>query len=272
MNLYFRKTVVLSSAIVLTLAANAQYTKANDDPDADFKLAKELYQKDQFSLAYPIFKTLYADEKTNSSIPATIQSESKYYSIICGLALKDETAEQSAIEFIDLEHNEPRAEMMSYHLAEYYYVKKDFDEAVKYYEQTSSDNLSNAEIANMKFHQGYAYFTMQRFNDAKPLFDAIRQIKTDANYVDANYYYGFIALRDKNYKDALTAFKVTEDKPAYKGIVPFYETEIYYYQGDKDKALEMGEKALQSGNQYYDQQMNKLVGHINFEIGNFAKA
>jgi TolA-binding protein len=257
--------------VLLTLAANAQYTKANDDPDADFKLAKELYQKEEFSLAYPLFKTLYAEDKT-SSIPVTIQSESKYYSIICGLELKDETAEQAAIEFIDLEHNEPRAEMMSYHLAEYYYNKKDFTDAVTYYEKVQYDNLSNSEIANMKFHLGYAYFTMQRFNDAKPLFDAIRQIKNDPNYVDANYYYGFIALRDKNYKEALAAFKVTEDKPAYKGIVPFYQTEIYYYQGDKDKALQMGEKALQSGHQYYDLQMKQLVGHIYFEKGSFAKA
>src|SRR3954454_22762055 len=121
MNLYFRKISIICFLVWITLAANAQYTKANDDPDADFKLAKDLYLKEQFSLAYPLFKTLYADDKTTSSIPATIQSESKYYSIICGLELKDETAEQQAIEFIDLEHNEPRAEMMSYHLAEYYY-------------------------------------------------------------------------------------------------------------------------------------------------------
>src|SRR5437763_17170189 len=100
MNLYFRKAVVLSSAIVITLAAHTQYTKANDDPDADFKLAKELYQKQQFSLAYPLFKLLYAENKTSSSsIPIAIQSESKYYSIVCGLELKDETAEQAALEF-----------------------------------------------------------------------------------------------------------------------------------------------------------------------------
>src|SRR3954471_2410526 len=272
MNRYFWKISITCISVLITLAANAQYTKANDDPDADFKLAKELYQKEQFSLAYPLFKTLYADDNANSSIPVTIESESKYYSIICGLELKDETAEQAALEFINLEHNEPRIEMMSYHLAEYYYNKKNFTDAVTYYEKVQYDNLSNAEIANMKFHLGYSYFTMQRFNDAKPLFDAIRQIKTDPNYIDANYYYGFIALRDKNYKDALTAFKITEDKPAYKGLVPYYITEIYYYNGEKDKALEYAEKALQNGNQYYDLQMKQLVGHIYFEKGNFAKA
>ncbi|HXL55030.1 MAG TPA: tetratricopeptide repeat protein, partial [Chitinophagaceae bacterium] len=247
MNLYFRKTAILSLTVIITLAARAQYTKANDDPDTDFKLAKELYQKEQFSLAYPLLKMLYAEDKTNSSNPVTIQSESKYYSIVCGLKLKDETAEQAAIEFIYLEHNEPRVEMMSYHLGEYYYNKADFANAVTYYEKVTYDNLSNSEIANMKFHLGYAYFTMQRFKDAKPLFDAIRQIKSDPNYIDANYYYGFIAFGDKNYKEALNAFKITEDKPAYKGIVPYYITEIYYYNGERDKALEYAEKALQKG-------------------------
>ncbi|MEP7317884.1 MAG: tetratricopeptide repeat protein [Panacibacter sp.] len=272
MNLLFRKISILTIAAASVFSAQAQFTKANDDPDADFKLAKELYQKEQFSLAYPLFKMLYAENKKNSSIPATIQSESKYYSIVCGLELQDQTAEQAALEFIPLEHNEPRVEMMSYHLGEYYYTKKNFTDAVTYYERTTYDNLSNNEIANMKFHQGYAYFTMQRFNDAKPLFDAIRQIPADPNYVNANYYYGFIMFGEKKYKEALAALKITEDKPAYQGIVPYYITEIYYYNGEKDKALEYAEKALQKGGQYYDLQMRQIVGHIYFEKKNFTKA
>lgn len=264
--------VILIFAIGFSIASSAQFTKINDDPDADFKLAKELYRKDQFSLAYPLFKTIYSEQKYSSTIPVSIQSEAKYYAIVCGLALQDETAEKSAVEFIDLEHNEPRTEMMSYHLAEYYYTKKDFDEAVSYYEKTSNDNLSNTEIANMKFHQAYAYFTMQRFNDAKPLFDAIRQIPADPNYVDANYYYGFIAFGEKRYDAALASFKITEDKEQYKGIIPYYITEIYYYKGEKDKALDYGEKALAKGGQYYDLQLRQIVGHIYFEKKNFAKA
>ncbi|HRI20980.1 MAG TPA: tetratricopeptide repeat protein, partial [Panacibacter sp.] len=272
MNLYLKKISTICFTVLAALAAQAQFTKANDDPDADFKLAKELYQKEQFSLAYPLFKMLYAENKTNSSIPVTIQTESKYYSIVCGLELQDQTAETAAMEFIALEHNEPRTEMMSYHLGEYYYTKKHFIDALTYFENTSYDNLSNSEIASMKFHQAYAYFTMQRFKEAKPLFDAIRQIPADPNYVDANYYYGFIAFGEKNYKEALSSFKITENKAAYQGIVPYYITEIYYYGGEKDKALEYGEKALQKGGQYYDLQIRQMVGHIYFEKKNFEKA
>jgi len=272
MNLYYRQLSILIFAVVFFTAAHAQFTKANNDPDADFKQAKALYQNNQFSLAYPLFKMLYAEDNTNSSIPVSIQTESKYYSIVCGLELKDETAETKAVEFIELEHNEPRAQMMSYHLGEYYYSRKKFTEAAQYYEQTSTDNLSNAEISDMKFHQGYAYFTLQRFNDAEPLFDAIRQIPADANYVDANYYYGFIAFSKKRYDQALVSFKITEGKDQYKGIVPYYITEIYYYKGERDKALDYGEKALQKGGQFYDLQMRQITGHIYFEKKNFAKA
>src|SRR5207249_1261506 len=83
------------------------------------------------------------------------------------------------------------------------YRQQKFADAAQRYEQANISNLSNREIADMKFHQGYAYFTLQRFNEAKPLFNSIRQIKDDPNYIDANYYYGFLAFRDKNYNEAL---------------------------------------------------------------------
>ena len=62
-----------------------------------------------------------------------------------------------------------------------------------------SKNLTNREIADMKFHLGYLYFTAQQSDKAKPLLDAIRQLKDDPNYKDAfNYYFGFISFPEKN--------------------------------------------------------------------------
>ena len=94
--------------------SNAQYTKMNDDPDAVFKSAKELFQKEQYSLAYPVFKNLYANETANTNLPVTIQTESKYYYIICGLKLNDAAAEPLAKNFIDLEHHAPHVQMASF--------------------------------------------------------------------------------------------------------------------------------------------------------------
>ena len=252
--------------------SNAQSTKIYSDPDADFKTAKELYQQQKFSLAYPLFEKLFNDDARKSYIPITVQTEAKYYSIVCRLQLNDASAVQNAIDFINLEHNAPRIEMMCYQLGEYYYKHQNFADALDYYQKTNIANLSNDEIGNMKFHEAYVYFTMQRFDEAKPLFEAIQQIPSDPNYFDANYYYGYIAFSEKNYAQALTSFQTIEQQAKYQPIIPYYIAEIYYYRGEKDKALDYAEKTLQSNNQYYDLQLRELVGHIYFERGNYKKA
>jgi TolA-binding protein len=105
------------------------------------------------------------------------------------------------------------------------------------------------------------------------LLNSVRQIPDDPNYVDANYYYGFIAFRDKNYADALKSFELVQSRGKYGNLVPFYITQIYYFQGQKDKAIAAAEKALQSGEkQYYDLELSQLLGHAYFERKEYAKA
>src|SRR5690606_37750681 len=141
------------------------------------------------------------------------------------------------------------------------------------YEQSNIANLSNEDISSMKFHQGYAYFTKQQFARAKPLFNTIRSMKDDPNYIDANYYYGFIAFRDKQYTDALQSFRIVENQKAYASVVPYYIALIYYIQGKKDDALKYAEEKLKSGNsQYYDLELKQMIGHAYFERKDYTKA
>ncbi len=268
------KNLLLTYALVLGLQINpfAQGTQMNIDPDADFKLAKELYQKDQYSLAFPLFKVIAQAVLPYSKLPISTQLEARYYSIVCGLKLNETSAESAAIEFIDLEHNTPRIEMLSFQLGEYYYRKQNFIDAMAYYEKAGINNLSNREIADMKFHQAYGYFTMQQFEKAKPLFNSIRQMAADPNNLDANYYFGFISFYEKDYKLALESFRKVENHETYQKIVPYYITEILYFNGDKDKAIQYGEEKLAKGNQYYDLQLKQLIGHAYFEKRNYTKA
>lgn len=267
------KKMLPFALLVFAFTASAQSTKVYNDADAEFKKAKEYYQNEQFSLAYPLFKSLN-NQKFSAAhvIPITTQQESEFYSLLCGLKLDDETAEIKAVEYIALEANAPRVQMLSYQLGEYYYRKQRFADALAYYNKTNIANLSNREIAEMKFHQAYGYFTANQFNSAKPLFDAIRQIKSDPNYLDANYYFGFISFSERNYRLAMESFKLVETQETYSKVVPYYITEIYYFNGEKDKAIEYGDKALQSGGQYYDVELKHVVGHAMFEKKQYAAA
>lgn len=270
-----KKQFFLAVAISFSSLLIAQQTKFYNDPEATFKEAKEYFQKEQYSLAYPLFRELRQaiKETDKANVPVTVQ-EINYYTIVCALKQNEERAEDEAQEYIDLEKNNPRIQQMNFHLAEYYFRSEDFADAASHYEMANIANLSNREISDMKFHLGYSYFTLQRFAEAKPLFNSIRGIKDDPNYIDANYYYGFLAFRDRQYTDALNAFKVVENEKNYGTVVPYYIAQIYYVQGRKDEAINYIQNKLQAGasSQYYDLELKQLLGHAYFEKKEYAKA
>lgn len=265
--------VLLLMMIGLTYFTSAQQTRFINDPQASFNQAKEFFQKEQYSLAYPILKDLQLRQReTERSNDALNYQEVRYYTTVCALKQNEERAIYTAQEFIDLEDNEARVQMMSFHLAEYYFGKQNYAKAIEAYEKVNISNLSNEEIARLKFHLGYSYFTVQRFDQAKPLLNVIRQMPKDPNYLDANYYYGFIAFSDRQYGDALEAFRVVEDHPQYGKVVPYYISTIQYSLKQEDKALAYAENKLKTGNQVYDLEMRQLVGHSYFQKGQFDKA
>jgi TolA-binding protein len=266
---------LLCIAFFLSTSLVAQQTRYYTDPELKFKEAKEYFQKEQYSLAYPLLRELQQDiRETDKANTAIMVQEINYYTAVCALKQNEGRAEEAAQEYINLQKNNARVQMMNYHLAEYYFRQEKFKEAIEQYEQSSIANLSNREIADMKFHQGYSYFNLQDFAKAKPLFNTIRSMNDDPNYIDANYYYGFLAFRDKQYSDALQSFKIVENEKNYGTVVPYYIAQIYYIQDKKDEAITYIQNKLQSGasSQYYDLELKQLIGHAYFEKREYAKA
>ncbi|KAA9038619.1 tetratricopeptide repeat protein [Ginsengibacter hankyongi] len=262
--------------VVLLLFTLSCFSQANyniTDPEKDYKEAKDFFIKDEYSLAYPLLKGLRDKypENTESS-HAYLNQDLEYYYIVCGLKLNQEVAEDQAHRFIDAANNEPRQQMMSYHLAKYYFTKNDFARAVVFYERAGYDNLSNEEIADAKFELAYSYFSLKQFDKAKPLFNEIHQLPDNKYYYDANYYYGYISYRDRDYAEALSSFKKVENRDKYKGLVPYYIAQIYYFEGNKDEALRYGQDALSRNDIYYRNDLNLLIGQLYFEKKQFAKA
>jgi tetratricopeptide (TPR) repeat protein len=270
-----KKLISLASAAVFSVVTvNAQQTALYIDPSAKFKEAKEYFQKEQYSLAYPLLKELKQDiRETDIANHSVTVQEIGYYTTVCALKQDEDRSETEAIDYIDLEKNTARVQMMNYHLAEFYFRRKNFTKAIDHYEQANIANLSNKEIASMKFHQGYSYFTLQQFAKAKPLFNTIRTMKDDPNYMDANYYYGFLAFRDKQYNEALQSFKLVENEKQYASVVPYYIAQIYYIQGKKEEALAYAEAKIKTGqSQYYDLELKQMIGHAYFERKEYDKS
>ncbi|HMO32281.1 MAG TPA: tetratricopeptide repeat protein [Lacibacter sp.] len=251
----------------------AQATAFTTDPTVQFKQAQAFYLQEQYSLALPLLLELEQQVQSPSFANQPIQVEElRFYLLACRLQQNDERALAPSIEFINYTHNQPRTEQLSFHLGNYYFRKKEFYNALQYYERAGIASLSNEQIALTKFRMGYSFFHLKRFREAKPLLNTIRQLPNDPHYLDANYYYGFIAYADREYSDALTCFERVQQHPHYGSIVPFYLASIYYFRGDKDKAISIAETALKKKDVLYQLEMKQLLGHAWFEKQDYVKA
>lgn len=266
--------MLLLAATTLSAVAFSQATFTVTDADKKYKEAKELFVKEQYALAYPLLRDLTRQYPANMISNHTyINDDVAYYYTVCGLKLEQPIAVDEAEQYIGTVNNEPRRQLMSYHLGKYYFTKDDFTKAIDNYERAGLDNLSNDEIADAKFEKGYCYFNLRRFNDAKPLFDEIHQLPSNKYYIPANYYYGFISYYERRYAEALKAFKLVETADEYKGVVPYYIAEIYYFQGKKDESLRYAESILARGGYlYYAKDLKLLTGQMYFEKKDFARA
>ncbi len=262
------------TATMLCSIAFTQSTHVFTDEEKDYKTAKEFIAKEEYAFAYPLIKELKlkysADRKTDH---AYINDDINYYNALCELKFLQEIGRDDAVEYINSVNNEPRQQIMSFHLAHYYFLKNNYSDAVDAFTAAGYENLSNEQIADAKFEKAYSLFNLKQFAEAKPLFNEIHQLPTNKYYIPANYYYGLISYYDRQYSEALKAFTLVEKYDEYKTVVPYYIAEIYYFQGNKEEALSYGENALQQNlDPYYDAQLRLLTGQIYFEKKDYNRA
>lgn len=269
-----RKLLLLLLFAAFSFSTYAQPTHVITDPEKKYKEAKEFFIKEDYALAYPLLKELKQAYPENTvSDHAYLNDDINYYYIVCELQLLQEVGREDALQYINAVNNEPRRQIMSFHLAHYYFLKDDYSKAIEYFDMAGYDNISNNQIADAKFEKAYAYFNLKQFDNAKPLFNEIHQLPSNKYYIPANYYYGFISYYDRQYDEALKAFKLVENVREYQGVVPYYIAEIYYFQGKKDEALAYGESVLSRGvTLYYEKQLKLLIGQLYFERKDYKKA
>ncbi len=262
------------TATMLCCIAFAQPTHVFTDEEKDYKTAKEFIAKEEYAFAYPLVKQLklkYKEDRRTDH--AYINDDINYFNALCELKFLQDIGKDDAVAFINSVSNEPRKQIMSFHLAHYYFLKNEFSNAINAFDDAGYDNLSNEQIADAKFEKAYCHFNLKQFAEAKPLFNEIHQVPSGKYYIPANYYYGFISYYDRQYSEALMAFKLVETYEEYKGVVPYYIAEIYYFQGKKEEALRYGESVLSRKTQlYYDAQLRLLMGQIYFEKKEYEKA
>lgn len=244
-----------------TIAQNVQYSNPLDDV---FQKGMQALRQGDTLTAFQHIQSAYTFSHKQDDI--------SYYFISLSLALEKNYSEKMANDWIKQTNNRIYQSRISYLLGKYYFKKHKEKESLAAFNNVSLDDLENYEIFLMKYEQGYLYFKQGNWDKATSLLNGLRQVKNNVYYTDANYYAGFIALEKKDYQLALNCFQIASTNKAYAKLTPFYISQLYYFLGDIDAAMTNCENALKNNGQYYNIQLQQLMGHLLFEKKQYTKA
>jgi tetratricopeptide (TPR) repeat protein len=265
----FKKTALLSITCLLIFSSSFNsvfgQNEVNDQyKNENFENGLQLLRQGDTLAAYQYLNTAYTFSKSNEAL--------NFYYHNLSLFLDKANAGVNANNWLQNSNNRIFKSKISYALGVYYFKHKLDEASLNAFSGVSIDDLDNPEIVKMKFIQGYLHFKVGNWAKAEALLNAVRQVKNNEQYTDANYYAGFIALEKKEFASALNFFQIASQNEAYAKLTPFYISQLYYFLGDYDKAMQQCESALNNKGQFYEIKLKQLMGHLLFEKKQYAKA
>ena len=265
-----RTSILSVFFFVLAQIGLAQTPVLPNSIDASMRDLQTFVSDKAYVSSYQLAKELKRTSiyQNNSSVKEKVD----FYLLVSGLQLDEKGIVEQASDFIKAAVDPAFRQMMTYYVGVYYFRNNKPDQSLTYLETAKLANLTNAQIGEVKYLLGYLYFSLGQFEKAKQPLDAVRQTVGDVYYVDANYYFGFIAFKEKNYGVALSCFEIAKAASAYGKLIPFYNAQIFYFTGNPEKALSTASDALKAGNQYYEKPLQQLVGRLLFAKNDFTAA
>jgi tetratricopeptide (TPR) repeat protein len=233
-----RRIALLILLTFVSVWSFAQKTKVNTKSDKYLKDGLYLYEKEKYGSAQKSFQKYLA---TNPALASKIDAE--FYIAFADLYLFRPNADFNLQNLIALYPSHGKANLAYYELGNFYYNKKNYENALRYFALIDFDKIPEDKIYDAKFKTAYSYFTKKDFVAAEKYFSEIKNSNSKYIYA-ANYYSGYINFKNGNFDESLKDLKVAEKNDAYKSIVPEMIFNVLYLQKRYAEVISYGDSTL----------------------------
>lgn len=271
--IFFNSLFALGLAFCFQTTLFAQQTAVYRDAQEHYKRGVEFYEQALYGKAQDEFQRVLdaTANLTTQPIPTWVL-QAEMYRGITALRLDHADAEKELLHFVQRYEPHPLASKAYLELGRYYYNEGKYDVAAQYLSKVPLQGLSNKEIQEIKFKQGYALFVENKFDKAAAYFQQTRSDQKSDYYAQSNYYFGICMFLDNKYGEALNSFKIVAKTNRYGSIVPVYICQIMFMQKNYKGVIEDGEVFMKDTKIREREQIAQLVGQSYFETGDYTKA
>jgi len=236
----FIRAFLLVISVFLFASSPAQTTIDRESDLVVFNQALNLFENKNYGAARDRFEKFIQLNPTEE-----MMADARYYQAYCAMELFNEDAEYLLENFVAEYPTNAKSGMAFFELGNFYYRNKQYKKAITAFEKVKAQHISIGQRNELKFKMGYSYFNLKDKDNA--LSNFTYSLQSENVYQGASgYYAGFIALENGDYNNALKYLEIAEKKDAYKNVVPFMITKIYYGQENYTQVISYAQPLLQS--------------------------
>ncbi len=263
-----RKIFFVFLLILFTHKLFAQQTAVYLDPEKNYQLGLELFNKQKYGAAQKEFQQVTESRETISEESHT---NSEFYIAFCAAELFNKDAEYLLTRFIRNHPESSKNGAAILELSNLFYRTKQHKKAIEWFEKADKSLISKEDLPAYYFHLGYSYYMTSDYDKAIKAFNEVKD--GDSKYASAaTYYFAHIAYVNKNYETALQNFLKLKDSDAFGSIVPYYIAQIYYRQGKSDELLSYAPSIVDSSKSKNGLEIGRMVAESYYRKGNFKEA
>lgn len=150
--------------------------------------------------------------------------------------------------------------------------KGNYSHALSEYEKINPASLDSDLTADLRYNMAVCYIKTGRLNDAEPLLAKLASSKRYAN--NALFYQGYIDYCKKDYVTAEKILKSVNTAKAPANMADFYLSQIYFINGNYDKALSTANKLRKAANvdKEYLTEATRIAGESAYHTGDDSRS
>jgi TolA-binding protein len=266
MRKYIRIPLLILAATILSLQGFAQRTAIYDQPQADFNTALELFNKEKYGAAKPMFLQVAED---SSDPMSEMTGSALYYAGLSATELFNSDAEQILMTFISRFPTHPGQQVARFQMGNLNYRSRKYNDAAGWYSSINGNQLTALQKNEFHFKNAYSHFMIEDYGPARQHFLMVKDPTSDY-YAPAVYYYAHIAYLEGSYDTALAYFQRLRADNNFGPVIPYYITHILYLQERYDDLLSYAPALLEEATPRRAPEISRLIGEAHFRKEQFA--
>ncbi|ELM3642822.1 tetratricopeptide repeat protein [Flavobacterium psychrophilum] len=263
MQKYLLSLFVFLSFVFTSMFAQQSAIYTNDL--AAYNKALSLFNDKQYQLAQILF-----DKVKQENLNPELEADCTYYSANCAIRLNQNNADEKMQNFVKNYPTSTKQNLAYTEVATYYFEQGKYPQALEWFDKVDESSLTEDELDKYNFYKGYSFFNSSKKKEATQYFNKV--VNSQEYGSQAKYYLGFLAYEGDDYKEATKYFDQVSGEEKYKEKLSYFQADMNFKLGKFDKAIQLGQAAMNNSNDFEKSELNKIIGESYFNLKEYNQA